>query len=240
MTFNMYAVLLDFWGTIFYPKISIEKYSRKRAEYLWRVLKKYGYHLDKDYVYEKMLESRRLVDKIRSSSFLEVTHKGEVIVLLDKLRISADENLVKDLAIAFIRPYYLFTKPARDLDFFIEWLYDLGWPIGLVSNTMYGKATRRILSRYGLRKYFKVLALSDEVGFRKPHPKIFRYALKYLRVKPKNVIMIGDEIYDIYGAKTLGMKTIQYIGFRREKIEIADFKARSFKEIIQYIENNLI
>ncbi len=233
------AILLDFWGTMVYPDIPIEKYFRRRAEYLRRVLEKHGYRYRVEDVYEKLLETRRLMDKVRSLSLREVTVLGEMVVFADKLGIRADESILRELSLAYIRPYYLFTKPADGLKDFILWADEAGLSLGLVSNVMYGRATRKILKRLGVQKYFKVVALSDEIGFRKPHAKIFLYALRRLRVKPDNAVMIGDEFCDIYGAKKLGLKTIQYIGFRNEDIGFEDFKARSFKEVKEYLEEIL-
>ncbi|RLE77505.1 MAG: hypothetical protein DRJ44_01835 [Thermoprotei archaeon] len=230
------AVLLDFWGTMVYPDISIEEYFRRRAKYLRNVLIRHGYEHGFNRVYKELLKAREVSDKIRKLTSREVTVLGEMVIFAEKLGIEANGDLLRDLSFAYMRPYYLFTKPAPDLVEFIKWIYERGLLLGLVSNTMYGRATRRVLKRIGLRKYFKAIALSDEIGFRKPHKKIFMYALRRLKVRAERSLMIGDEFCDIYGAKRIGLKAVQYIGFRNENIGLEDFKVKSFKEVKEYIE----
>ena len=232
----MQAVLLDFWGTMVYPSISIEEYMRKRVKYLRNVLNKFGYKHSFNRVYKELLKTREISNKIRNFTFLEVTVIGEVIIFAERLGIEAEEDLLKELSSAYMRPYYLFTKPAPYLIDFIKWVYEKGLLLGLVSNTMYGKATKRVLKKLGLRRYFKAIALSDEIGFRKPHKKIFMHALRRLRVRADRSIMIGDEFCDIYGAKKIGLRAVQYIGFRNENIGLEDFQAKSFKEVKEYIK----
>lgn len=79
---------------------------------------------------------------------------------------------------------------------------------GLITNgrTMiqYGK-----IDRLGLRNDFDVIVVSEEIGIKKPDPRIFEAALKKLEVRPDECIYIGDHPKnDIEGAGKVGMRTI--------------------------------
>ncbi len=61
----------------------------------------------------------------------------------------------------------------------------------------------------GINEFFNIVLVSEAVGWRKPHKKIFQNALKELQVKAKETVYIGDSpLEDIKGAKAAGMKTI--------------------------------
>jgi HAD superfamily hydrolase (TIGR01509 family) len=61
----------------------------------------------------------------------------------------------------------------------------------------------------GVESYFKPVIISGDFGFRKPDERLFEAALLGLRLEPKAVIFVGNEMYrDIFGARRLGMKTV--------------------------------
>lgn len=59
-----------------------------------------------------------------------------------------------------------------------------------------------------IARYFRHVLISEEVGFAKPHPEIFRRALELTEVLPGEALFVGDtpEI-DIAGAQRAGMHT---------------------------------
>jgi len=80
--------------------------------------------------------------------------------------------------------------------------------IGLLSNT-FSDFPRKILAKEGLIHLFDTIVLSRDIGYRKPHPVIFKTALQRLRTSPKETIFIGDLMeIDIAGARNVGMIAI--------------------------------
>ena len=80
--------------------------------------------------------------------------------------------------------------------------------LGVISNSM-SQVPKIFLEQNSLIKYFDAIAISGAIGFRKPNPKIFNYALEKLNVKPSETIHVGDSFEeDIIGAKNVGMKAL--------------------------------
>lgn len=84
-----------------------------------------------------------------------------------------------------------------------------GYILGVVTNRDYGGPLfREDLQAMGLLDYFEYehMAISADLGIRKPHPDIFRHALDRLNVLPEEAAMVGDNLTaDIAGAKRLKM-----------------------------------
>lgn len=78
--------------------------------------------------------------------------------------------------------------------------------VALVSNFDHAATARNILHRDGAAKYFEHIVISDEHGWRKPHPRIFTDTLTALGVEPHEALFVGDSPYDdIRGASGVGM-----------------------------------
>jgi putative hydrolase of the HAD superfamily len=81
--------------------------------------------------------------------------------------------------------------------------------VGLISNFTYAPVVYASLRKLGIDRYFSTTIVSQENGWRKPHPKIFNDALQKLQVKPSETVFIGDSPKeDIKGALQAGMKTV--------------------------------
>lgn len=74
----------------------------------------------------------------------------------------------------------------------------------------------------GLKKYFKKIILSEDIGINKPNPELFIHALQVANTTIEDSIMIGDMFdTDIAGAAGVGM---EQIFFNRKGIEDLPFK----------------
>jgi len=86
------------------------------------------------------------------------------------------------------------------------------------------------LKNSGIADYFVSVTNSEMAGVKKPHPKIFEYALTQANAEKQNSIMIGDCIdADVNGALDFG---IDAIFFNESKIKIPSH----IKEVNHLIE----
>ena len=79
--------------------------------------------------------------------------------------------------------------------------------LGVISNSDGHMAN--LFARVGLAEFFETITDSGRVGVQKPHPEIFRAALRSLGVEAEESVYIGD-VYsiDYTGARGVGMHAI--------------------------------
>jgi FMN phosphatase YigB (HAD superfamily) len=91
-------------------------------------------------------------------------------------------------------------------------LHRRGFLLGIVTNRLWGgKPFYADLEAIGLLEYFnpKHIAVSGDLGIRKPNAQIFEYILNELQVVPQETAMIGDSLSaDILGTQPLGIYTV--------------------------------
>ena len=81
--------------------------------------------------------------------------------------------------------------------------------LGLVSNFDHAPTVREVLSRHGISDVFSVTLISDEFGRRKPHPAIFREALRRLGMTAEEALCIGDSFAeDVRGPAAVGIDAV--------------------------------
>jgi HAD superfamily hydrolase (TIGR01549 family) len=92
----------------------------------------------------------------------------------------------------------------------LRWLRERGFRLGSVTNRGYGGPLfHQELRDLGLAELFEVVVLSCDVGFMKPHPRIYRHAVEKMGLRPEETAMVGDNMHaDVEGAKALGMTAI--------------------------------
>ena len=82
-----------------------------------------------------------------------------------------------------------------------------GYRLAICSNWSWHLDT--LCARLDLDRYFEHLVISARVGYSKPHPGIFRYALDVLNARPEEVVHIGDNpIADVGGALSAGIRPV--------------------------------
>ncbi|GHO43790.1 HAD family hydrolase [Ktedonospora formicarum] len=94
----------------------------------------------------------------------------------------------------------------------LETLQARGYTLGVVTNRIHGGPIfLDNLRELGLFTYFDPahIAISADLGIRKPAEGIFRFALDGLGMTPEETAMIGDSLLaDVRGAKRLGMHSV--------------------------------
>lgn len=130
---------------------------------------------------------------------------------------------------------------ARELMFALK---ARGYPMGLVADGPLATFHNN-LGPPGLFDLFDVHAISGELGFEKPAPEIFRYALTGLHVPEAEyhrVLMVGNHLErDIKGANRLGLTSV-WINWapRRSKVpadelEVPDYTIRTPLQLLDIL-----
>ena len=72
--------------------------------------------------------------------------------------------------------------------------------IALISNFDHPPHIKTLLSDMGLNEYFDSITISGSVGYKKPDPLIFSFALQQTDLNPNEVVYVGDTNVDVEGA----------------------------------------
>lgn len=97
----------------------------------------------------------------------------------------------------------------------------------------------RILEHFQLVAYFDFVAGAELDGSRDKKGDVIRYALEQTGIDPAAVLMVGDRLHDVEGAKENGIETLGVLyGFgSREELENAGAKliAETVEDILRLI-----
>lgn len=89
----------------------------------------------------------------------------------------------------------------------LDALRQRGIATAVVSN--WHTALHRLLEAHGLRSRVSMVVTSAEVGFKKPHPRIFKAALEQLGCQTHEAVHVGDSWEDdVLGARALGIEAV--------------------------------
>ena len=81
--------------------------------------------------------------------------------------------------------------------------------IGICSNFSHTETAVHILEKAGLLPHLDAVAISEEIGIRKPRPEIFRAVLERLGVPPEETLHVGDRLKDdVRGAAEVGITPV--------------------------------
>ena len=98
-------------------------------------------------------------------------------------------------------------RPYDDVVPALERFRARGLRLAVVSN--WDSRLHAILEDGDLRRWFDEVVVSSEIGWRKPHPGIFRHALEVMGVGPGEVLHVGDSVGDdLEGAAGCGIGAV--------------------------------
>jgi len=90
----------------------------------------------------------------------------------------------------------------------LQTLHQRGLKLGVVSNGSISSQSPK-LDVMGVRSLFSVILISEEVGIKKPDPRIFQIALDKLNLLPSETIFVGDNpVLDVAGSRAVGLRGI--------------------------------
>jgi putative hydrolase of the HAD superfamily len=241
------AVTFDLWNTLISNSpIDNHRYRQKRIESIRKILQQNGLNIKFDdlaIAYDKGFE--KCSETWRKN--LDISTEEQLKIMFDFLEDEKSRerplNLMPELVEAFVSP--ILDEPPSLIDGAKETLQQIKkerYKIGLICNTgrTPGKTIRILLERLGIINYFDVTTFSNELGIRKPDPRIFLYTLDQLKSHPQNSLHVGDIVeLDVLGAKNAGMLSVHYdpdktshAPIRSQDIKLApDFSIKKLMEL---------
>ena len=116
------------------------------------------------------------------------------------------------------------------------------YKIGLISNTGItpGRVISKVFQKYDIARFFQVKIFSDEIGFYKPHPILFKTVLDRFDCTPQSIVHVGDKLEtDIKGAKDCGIFAIWFNEFHSPQSDNfnPDYEIHKISEVPNIIKS---
>ncbi|MGH2497130.1 MAG: HAD-IIIA family hydrolase [Ktedonobacteraceae bacterium] len=219
---NIRCILFDLGGTLWIRKEERVERTCERIANLQAVLELFRYtgssfHAEMDVdelgqVLRKNFE-RQIRVKTRQHVEYEPDFTQAAMDALQQIGVSdvtraCGEAIYEALRVHSIDARVLFDDALSTL----AALKERGYLLGVVTNRHYGGTPfHEDLRVIGLLDYFELchMAISADLGIRKPNPDIFLYALNSLDVSPEEAAMVGDSLRaDVAGAKRVNMQAV--------------------------------
>jgi HAD superfamily hydrolase (TIGR01549 family) len=123
-------------------------------------------------------------------------------------RLGAPQDYLEELSIIISEKMEVSYQPesyvSDDVLPSLKLLKDNGFALGLITNR--SQSIAALLEELGLDEIFDFTLAAGEIGYWKPDPRIFKYALQILKSEKKNAIYIGDNYFaDVLGSRAAGM-----------------------------------
>lgn len=150
-------------------------------------------------------------------------------------RVFSDVGMIENFDRFFEEIYDLF-RDSRGWMLFpetrevLEVLRSHGLKLGLISN--FDSRLYSVLKDLGIHSLFDAVTICSEVGYAKPHPEIFRAALRALSVEPHRALFTGDSLVDDFQAgRIAGIATFLLDRSNRYEAMLSVARIRSLREI---------
>jgi len=125
----------------------------------------------------------------------------------DALEFEAGDDLIHTLSEEYIAYLSLNNQLFAHALEVLEYLRKK-YSLHIITNG-FEEVQHRKLASSRLEPYFEHVVTSENVGVKKPDPRIFQYAMEKAEARPTESIMIGDNYEaDIQGALNVGMQAI--------------------------------
>ncbi len=209
------VVTFDFWSTLVDGAVTDARTAERLAR-LHRALVGAGHAYDAD---DLRRAYHRALDRVAleaRESYRDVGPPGRWAALAAELGVP--DGLI---------PYQVVEQAYEDITLdplpaamphvaaAVRGLHDAGYRLGVICNTGMagGRTLREVLRRHQLLDFFAVTVFSNEFGWSKPDPRIFRHTLAALGdVPPSQALHVGDlEELDVEGARRAGVHAARYL-----------------------------
>jgi putative hydrolase of the HAD superfamily len=154
-------------------------------------------------------------------------------VVLKEAGIAADEKVVMRL-LGMMQQAKMELVLFDDVMPALDDLKKRDLKIGLISNIEQNMTAT--LDKLGLSARLDIIVTSQDAGFAKPKPEIFRYALDKAGVQPADAVYVGDQYQvDIIGSKGAGMQgvLIDRDNYHKEKLDCV--KINSLTDLVNHL-----
>lgn len=134
-------------------------------------------------------------------------------------------------------------KPTDHIEELLRYLKDNDIRTAVISNISFsGKALQEHINTLIPENNFEFIIATSEFVFRKPHARIFEYALRKAQLDARDVWYCGDNAYfDVEGSSKVGIYPVWYRGAAEPENRLTPsvdcLTIKDWKEMIEVLEN---
>lgn len=208
------AVTFDFWNTICVAP-TVDAARARRLTQLHDVLTRAGATVAEGDLEAAIATVGRTFDEHWRAN-RQYTHREAIDLLLHTIDVELEEVALEQFTGSFTGSSSDHVPDlAPDIEPTLRRLATAGIRLGIICDVGLSPSTvlRRHLDRHGVLDLFDHHSFSDEVGWYKPAPEIFRHALVGLGASATRAVHIGDlRRTDVAGALGAGLSAVRYRG----------------------------
>ncbi|MBP1995442.1 HAD family hydrolase [Paenibacillus eucommiae] len=199
LNMNYAAVIFDLDNTLVNRKLAFQSYAKLFTE-------KFVEIADED--------STETVNYIISADQNGYRKKRDLYEeLRSKLAMKNEQTTVEDMLEYWFAEFFKSSILMQGALEVLDTIKGQNIKLGMITNGSVHSQYAKI-DAVGIRDYFHTIIVSDEVGIKKPDPKIFSMALENLNISGENVLFVGDHpSNDVKGALDAGMHAVWLSGF---------------------------
>ena len=159
--------------------------------------------------YEPFVESHRELLELRKKDLREYPNRKRFEMFMEKTGLKGDGSLLEKFVCSHMESLCgAMVYPEHHTEVLL-YLKEKGYRLSVVSNFDHAPTARELLVKFGIADFFEHIVISEDVGWRKPHRKIFEFALARLGEDPSDAIFIGDNLEaDIMGSSDCGIDSV--------------------------------
>ena len=235
------ALTFDYWDTLYEGGARPERVALRRTA-VGALLGAYGRDLPEPQLRALYDESGREAERWWSEEHRGYRTDDRLRWILERAALTPREGCAHVATAADAVDNALLMLPPAMLVGAWQMLRTLSrrFTLAIISDTGFasGRAQDRLLEKDAARAFFASTIYSMDVGHAKPRAEIFQAAIDALGIAPADILHIGDnERTDVRGALAAGFRAIRIDVVRDGGPSEAEFVARSFEDLTEYLEN---
>lgn len=138
---------------------------------------------------------------------------------------------------AFMRPLFAQARMFEDTLPFLHHVRRRDMKAIIVSNTTWGSPAllwREVLERMGMADHIVGAVFCRDIGWRKPHPRIYSHALEMAMTSAQECLFVGDNpVWDVEGPTAAGISSV-LLDRRMEWVDQGYDRATSLMEVMDH------
>ena len=213
------TVIFDLFDTIFnfdfsrLPAIDLQGVrSRTTSHEVYSVFSGFYPGITFAEFYPYFIESYHRFQNMKQVEWREYPNRDRFMLMLGDMKIPVDYNAglaADEMVRAHMEGLARTVKFPEENEKALDDVRNKGYRMAIISNFDYAPTAYSLIQKFGIGRYFESIVISEEVGWRKPKPVIFRRAIELLNILPEEALFVGDNFgADICGAKGVGMDAV--------------------------------